>query len=85
MYSILDFITLLVSVLGKNPKDLDVDMFLKEALIMKDFQHRYVMKLIGICIGMDLLPLVILPFMKHGDLLTYLRDPKNVSKFLSIE
>ena len=53
-------------------------MFLKEALVMKDFKHCHVMKLIGICIGHDQLPLVILPFMENGDLLTYLRDPKNV-------
>ena len=45
---------------------------------MKDFKHCHVMKLIGICIGHDQLPLVILPFMENGDLLTYLRDPKNV-------
>ena len=45
---------------------------------MKDFHHCHVMKLIGICIGQDQLPLVILPFMENGDLLTYLRDPKNV-------
>ena len=56
-------------------------MFLKEALIMKDFQHRHVMRLVGICLGNDQLPLVILPFMQQGDLLSYLRDPKNVMAF----
>lgn len=66
---------------GKNPKDLDINMFLKEALIMKDFQHRHVMRLVGICLGNDQLPLVILPFMQRGDLLSYLRDPKNVIAF----
>ena len=47
---------------------------------MKDFQHTHVMELIGICIGLEELPLVILPYMEHGDLLTYLRDAKNVSR-----
>ncbi|WAR25287.1 MET-like protein [Mya arenaria] len=57
-----------------NPQDLDVQMFVKEALIMKDFQHRNVMTLIGICFGIERLPLVVLPFLENGDLLTYIRD-----------
>lgn len=33
----------------------------------------------GICFGMDEMPLVVLPYMKHGDLLSYVRDEHNVS------
>ncbi|KAL5014848.1 hypothetical protein ScPMuIL_009118 [Solemya velum] len=60
-----------------NPRDIDIQAFLKEALIMKDFHHPNVLTLIGICLQMDDMPLVILPFMKHGDLLTYIRDERN--------
>ncbi|XP_053377597.1 hepatocyte growth factor receptor-like isoform X2 [Mercenaria mercenaria] len=60
-----------------NPKDLDVNMFLKEALLMKDFHHKNVMELIGICLGVDKLPLVVLPFMRKGDVLSYIRDVNN--------
>jgi serine/threonine protein kinase len=53
-------------------------MFLKEALLMKDFHHNNVMALIGICLGVEKLPLVVLPFMDRGDVLSYIRDVKNV-------
>lgn len=52
--------------------------FLNEALIMKDFHHQNILTLLGICLGKDEMPLVILPYMEHGDLLTYARDENNV-------
>ncbi|MGH0163050.1 UNVERIFIED_CONTAM: hypothetical protein FKN15_043975 [Acipenser sinensis] len=51
--------------------------FLREAACMKEFDHPNVMKLIGVCLqsveseGYPS-PVVILPFMKHGDLHSYL-------------
>ena len=61
-----------------SPREIDVQAFLEEAIIMKDFDHPNVLNLVGICLGMDDMPLVVLPYMKHGDLLSYIRDVKNV-------
>lgn len=55
----------------------DISAFLKEGIIMKDFNHPNVLALIGVCITRDNQPLVILPFMANGDLLSYVRDSKN--------
>ncbi|XP_072027469.1 hepatocyte growth factor receptor-like [Amphiura filiformis] len=55
----------------------DISNFLKEGIMMKDFKHDNVLKLIGVCIKDARIPLVVLPFMKHGDLLTYIRNPLN--------
>jgi len=53
--------------------------FLNEALTMREFRHEHVLRLIGIVIDDDRMPLVILPFMSHGDLLSYIRDDQHVS------
>ncbi|XP_052083726.1 hepatocyte growth factor receptor-like [Mytilus californianus] len=60
-----------------DPRQLDVDNFIEEALRMKDFHNPNVLTLTGICFGMDDMPLVILPFMAHGDLLSYIRKEEN--------
>lgn len=60
-----------------HPRDMDVQGFLDEALIMKDFDHENILSLIGICLGKDHMPLVVLPYMAHGDLLSYLRNVNN--------
>ncbi|XP_043100407.1 tyrosine-protein kinase receptor TYRO3 isoform X2 [Puntigrus tetrazona] len=56
----------------------DLESFLKEAEIMKHFHHVNVVKLLGVALEPDPgssfhVPLVILPFMKHGDLHSFLR------------
>ena len=53
--------------------------FLEEALTMRDFDHIHILKLIGIVIDKEEMPLVVLPFMRHGDLLSYIRNERNVS------
>ena len=59
--------------------DTEIEKFMEEALRMKDFSHDNVLKLIGICLDKNRqLPLVVLPYMRHGDLLSYLRDDRNV-------
>lgn len=47
--------------------------------MMKDFHHHNVLTLIGVCFDSDGFPMVIIPFMKHGDLLSYIRNENSVS------
>uniref|UniRef100_A0A669CDJ1 receptor protein-tyrosine kinase n=1 Tax=Oreochromis niloticus TaxID=8128 RepID=A0A669CDJ1_ORENI len=54
----------------------EIEEFLNEAACMKDFNHPNVIKLLGVCLevgsGHFPKPMVILPFMKHGDLHSFL-------------
>ncbi|XP_023684262.1 tyrosine-protein kinase receptor TYRO3 [Paramormyrops kingsleyae] len=55
----------------------DIEQCLKEAAYMKDFNHPNVIQLIGVSLHRRShqrlpVPMVILPFMKHGDLHTFL-------------
>ncbi|XP_024152795.1 tyrosine-protein kinase Mer isoform X2 [Oryzias melastigma] len=54
----------------------EIEEFLNEAACMKDFNHPNVIKLLGVCLetssGHFPKPMVILPFMKYGDLHSYL-------------
>lgn len=51
--------------------------FLEEGLMMKDFKHKNVLTLLGVSFDPTGLPMVVIPFMKNGDLLTYIRDDAN--------
>jgi serine/threonine protein kinase len=50
---------------------------LEEGLIIKEFNHGNVLKLIGIYFEDNLLPVVVLPYMQNGDLLSYIRETVN--------
>lgn len=54
----------------------EIEEFLNEAACMKDFNHPNVIKLLGVCLevgsGYFPKPMVILPFMKYGDLHSFL-------------
>jgi len=61
-----------------SPSSLEARKFLDEALRMREFDHQHILGLIGISLDQEDMPLVVLPFMKHGDLLSYLRCEDNV-------
>ncbi|KAL6101692.1 mertk [Pungitius sinensis] len=54
----------------------EIEEFLNEAACMKDFNHLNVIKLLGVCMevgaGHFPKPMVILPYMSHGDLHSFL-------------
>nr|XP_033792403.1 tyrosine-protein kinase Mer [Geotrypetes seraphini]XP_033792404.1 tyrosine-protein kinase Mer [Geotrypetes seraphini] len=54
----------------------EIEEFLSEAACMKDFDHPNVIKLLGVCLEASTRrtpkPMVILPFMKYGDLHSFL-------------
>jgi serine/threonine protein kinase len=54
-----------------------IKSFIDEGLIMRDLSHPNVLKLRGICFDENDLPMILLPFMAKGDLLSYIRDANN--------
>ena len=54
--------------------DIDaVEQLVKESIQMKNFQHRNVMRMLGVCLDAGPAPYLVLPFMTYGDLLSYLK------------
>jgi hypothetical protein len=64
--------------LATNHDERNIVSFLEEGLLMKNFEHCNVLKLRGICFDEDDFPIVILPCMQNGDLLSYIRDRDNI-------
>ena len=61
-----------------------MEKFIREGVMMRGLDHKHVLSLIGVCMDSDVehcrtSPLIVLPFMKNGDLRTFLRDGNNVS------
>ena len=50
---------------------------LEESLKMKHFDHMHVMTLLGVCLDADPAPYIIMPYMAHGSLLSYLKRERN--------
>jgi serine/threonine protein kinase len=60
-----------------------VELFLREAIIMKDFRHPNVLHILGVTFDCDNSPMVVLPFMANGDLRQYILNPSLVCTTLS--
>lgn len=54
----------------------DLDKFLEESLHMKNFDHLNVLHLHGICMDNPDSPMLVMPYMEHGSLLSYLRKKR---------
>ena len=67
-----------ICIIGSDPSAGDYCEFIKEATMMREFQHENVLTLYGVLIKENR-PYVILPLMENGDLHTYLLNPINVS------
>ena len=58
----------------------ELDLFIRESVIMKDFKHRNVLGLVGVSVGIEdekAIPYIVLPFMANGDLKGYLKEKRN--------
>lgn len=53
-----------------------LEAFLKEGMLMKDFDHKNVLSLIGVAFADNGLPMIILPYMGNGNLKTFISNPQ---------
>ena len=56
----------------------NTEAFLKEALLMRKFNHPNVLSLLGVSVHNDI-PCAVLPLMSNGDLKTYMKKNSVVS------
>ena len=61
----------------------ELNLFISESVIMKNFKHRNVLSLVGVSVGVNdtiAAPYIILPFMANGDLKEYLQQKRNMTE-----
>lgn len=66
-----------IKTLRKGASSQEKTEFLQEARLMNNFQHKNVLKLLGVCLDTDP-PLLVLELMEAGDLLSYLRESRSL-------
>ena len=57
----------------------DLDSFIAESVIMKNFKHRNILGLVGVSVGVEnniARPYIVLPFMANKDLKKYLQSKR---------
>ena len=58
----------------------ELNLFISESVIMKNFKHKNVLGLIGVYVGVQddiAAPYIILPYMANGDLKEYLQHKRS--------
>ncbi|XP_020283790.1 proto-oncogene tyrosine-protein kinase ROS isoform X2 [Pseudomyrmex gracilis] len=65
-----------IKMLRKDASEREKTEFLQEAMLMSRFQHKNVLRLLGVCLDTTL-PLLVLELMS-GDLLAYLRESRSL-------
>ena len=80
-YRFNDCFILCAQTLRKGASNTEKEEFLKEALLMANFAHTHILRLLGVCLSKDP-QFIILELMEGGDLLSYLRScrPTQVSQ-----
>ncbi|XP_058790421.1 proto-oncogene tyrosine-protein kinase ROS [Phymastichus coffea] len=66
-----------IKTLRKGASAQEKSEFLQEAKLMSHFQHKHVLRLLGVCLDSDT-PLLLLELMAGGDLLSYLRTSRSL-------
>ncbi|KAK4016061.1 hypothetical protein OUZ56_031022 [Daphnia magna] len=62
-----------VKTLRKGATDQEKGEFLKEAILMSQFKHKHILRLLGVCLDADP-SFILLELMEGGDLLSFLRN-----------
>eukprot|EP00795_Rhopilema_esculentum_P006270 gene6270-11689_t len=72
-----DKVMLVAAKIMKDSMDFEtVSAFVSEAVIMSKFDHQNILQLLGVVIQGNAPPMIVMPYMKHGDLNQFLRNAR---------